>query len=105
MKSKQLALAFLAAGLVFGAALMADDPKPAEDKPAPEVYKALERMGVARYGTPVLYGNNADDVANGLNRLSRDGWELVAIEPGYTETLTPKAFAQHKSTYIFRRRE
>ena len=105
MKSKLLATAFLAAGLVCGGALMADDPKPAGDKPAPEVYKALERMGVARYGTPVLHGNNADDVANGLNRLSRDGWELVTIEPGYTETLNAKAHVQHKSMYIFRRRD
>lgn len=95
-----------------GAFIMAQDAPETVADPAPGTYRALERDEIEAMGRgddekpPHPFYNDTKALTQGLNKLARDGWELIAIEGGRTRQLgdgTPPASRTFPATYIFRK--
>jgi hypothetical protein len=87
--------------------LLAQETDKVASSPLHATYKALERIDIDILGgkTNKSYMLKSTDLTNGLNKLSEDGWGLVAIEPGRTHPITGPGGAtlSHPPTYIFRK--
>lgn len=83
-------------------------PQVSENNQPPNVYRAIERLEIDKLGLEEkLPANHSDEKAleRGLNIMTADGWDLVAVEGGRMRIFNGggDAALHIQPTYIFRR--